>query len=62
VQFRDEKPIKILLTSCKGQAALLDAIKLLPKNSEILAISEYRKSTIDNEVLEIDMSLVLQLH
>ncbi len=47
--------IKILLTSCYGQAALLDTIKLLPKNSEILTISEYRYDPVEKEILSINM-------
>ena len=33
---------------------------MLPKNSEILSTSEYRKSTVDGEVVEIDMSLDIE--
>jgi hypothetical protein len=39
----EDKPVKVLLTACFGQAALLDSIKILPNGSEMLTISEYRK-------------------
>lgn len=52
---QDKNNIKILLTSCYGQAALLDTIKLLPKNSEILTISEYRYDCIEREITSINM-------
>lgn len=52
---QDKNNIKILLTSCYGQAALLDTIKLLPKNSEILTISEYRYDRIEKEIISINM-------
>ena len=48
----NEKPIKIVLTSCKGQAALLDSIDVLPENSEMLTISEYRES--DKGLIDIN--------
>jgi hypothetical protein len=52
---QDKNNIKILLTSCYGQATLLDTIKLLPKNSEILTISEYRYDRVEKEILSINM-------
>ena len=52
---QDKNNIKILLTSCYGQAALLDTIKLLSKNSEILTISEYRYDRIEKEIISINM-------
>ena len=39
----EDKPVKVLLTACFGQAALLDSIEILPNGSEMLTISEYRK-------------------
>ncbi|MBY0379801.1 MAG: hypothetical protein K2P99_05315, partial [Burkholderiales bacterium] len=35
-------PIKVILSSCSGQAALADSIKILPSGSEMLTFSEYR--------------------
>ncbi|MBY0580859.1 MAG: hypothetical protein K2P53_04170 [Rickettsiales bacterium] len=48
----EDKPVKVLLTACLGQAALLDSIEILPNGSEMLTISEYRK--VGDKIKEIN--------
>ena len=48
----EDKPVKVLLTACFGQAALLDSIEILPNGSEMLTISEYRK--VGDKIKEIN--------